>query len=153
MERHLAAVLVASDPAGELPVEGHAAPVREPEPIVQRRPPAAGRAPPPRTGNDPVDRHLEHPACYGAANLDRANERVSGVELRMTRLEHRSPPHVPAGGERREADRVPRVDREDRLEVAREVPVQRPPLEGDLVQHYAARTRRTASVTRSTEGM
>ena len=42
---------------------------------------------------------------------------------------------VPAGVERLEGDRVARVDREHGLEVAREVPVQGPALEGQLVEH------------------
>ena len=62
---------------------------------------------------------------------------------------------TPARIERREGDRVSRVDLEDRREVAGEVTVQRPPLELNLVQRPAQNSSvfRTAATTRSTDGM
>ncbi len=58
----------------------------------------------------------------------------------------------PASGEANR-DGVAGVDGQDRLEVAREVAVERPSLERYLVQRHEPRTRRTASTTRSTDGM
>ena len=61
---------------------------------------------------------------------------------------------APAGVETGEGDGVAALDRENRLQVAREVAVERAALERDLVErHYAASTRRAASTTRSTDGM
>jgi len=52
--------------------------------------------------------------------------RVERLEARRRRLICEL--EVPTGVERREADGVPRIDCEHRLEVAREVSVQRPAL-------------------------
>jgi hypothetical protein len=64
---------------------------------------------------------------------------------------------TPAGVERSECDRVSGVDLEDGLEVAREVTVQRPPLERNLVGRpppgQNSSVFRTAAATRSTDGM
>jgi hypothetical protein len=73
----------------------------------------------------------------GAADLDRADQGVARVQLAFQavgiRLVLR---RAPAGVEARERDRVSRLDRQDRLEVAREVAVERAPLERDLVQRH-----------------
>ncbi len=141
---HLAPALVASDSAlgVELPAEKHA--VRdEAQPLVHRRRPVGRRAPAPAARNDAVDRDLERLSCAGATDLDRPDQRVTGIELLVARLELRPRLEVPAGVEGGERDRVARVDRQHGLEVAGEVAVQRPPLERDLVDgHQASRSAR-----------
>ena len=99
------------------------------------QPPASRDAP----GADPdlVDLDLERLAGARAAHLDRPDERMAGVELVPSgaRGSKRScVRRAPAGVEARERDRVARLDGEDRLEVAREVAVERAPLERDLVR-------------------
>ena len=143
-EVDLAPALVPADSTihVELPAKQDA--VRdEPEPLVHRRRPGGRPAPAPAPWGDTVDRDLERLSGASATDLDRPDQRVTGVELLVARLELRPRLDVPAGVERRERDRVPGVDREHGLEVAREVPVQRPPLERDLVDgHQASRSAR-----------
>src|SRR5262245_58059045 len=105
------------------------------QPIVERRLPAARLGDPPGADTQRVDPHLERLPGRCATDLDRPDHRVTAVELRLARLEAFVGEAPPAGIEARERDRVPRVDRQHRLEIAREVPVQRPPLEWDLVDH------------------
>ena len=80
-----------------------------------------------------------------------------GVELIAVRPTPGEPLPVlaaPAGVEAREDDRIAGVGGENRLELAREMAVQRPPLERDLVEHdQKSRSRRTAVSTRATDGM
>ena len=105
------------------------------------QPPATVRP----NGADPhrVDPDLEHLPGRRPTNRDRPDQRVTGVELRVARLEavalravgaRRLEP--PPGVERREGDRVAGVDLEHRLELAREVAVQVAPLERQLVQRH-----------------
>ena len=77
------------------------------------------------------------------ANRDRPDQRVTGVELRVARLETLALRAVgarrlepPSRVERRESDRVAGVDLEHRLELAREVPVQVAPLERQLMERH-----------------
>ena len=71
----------------------------------------------------------------------------------------RSAKNSPSGSHRQPAlsdgehDGVARVDGEHRREVAREVAVQRAPLERKLVDHQKASSFRQAATTRATDGM
>jgi hypothetical protein len=58
---------------------------------------------------------------------------MTGVEGLVTWLESRPRGHVPARVETRELDRVSRFHGQDRLEIAREVTVERASLERNLV--------------------
>src|SRR6478672_3100922 len=78
---------------------------------------------------DLVDPDRERLARAGSANLDRPDQRVSCVELLVARLERLAGRDMPTRVETRESDGVAAVDREDRRQVAREVAVQRVPLE------------------------
>src|SRR4051794_9878616 len=129
--------------------------VADAETVVEPCRPAAGDRPPEVADTQGVDRHLEDVAWLRAAHGNGADQRVTGVELRVTRLELRlARSRVPAGVEARERDRVAAVDLDDRVELWREVTVQRPPFEWDLVDHArdvpihasrgASRTRRPA---------
>ena len=103
-----------------------------------------------------LDPHLERLAGTGASDLDRADEsvpRVERVALAPALREGLTRRVAPARVQARERDRVTGLDGENRLEVPREVTVQRASLERDLVQRHAARTRRAASATRATDGM
>ena len=108
------------DAVGELP--GDAAVVGAPT----SRP--TGRARPRRSARR---------ACRRRARRDgdRAGEACPSSSGRRRRLEPRPVVETPAGVRRREAHRVAGVDLEHRVEVAREVPVQRPALERQLVDH------------------
>jgi hypothetical protein len=84
----------------------------------------------------------EQVARLGAAHLDRADERVAAIEL-VTRLEVGARSSVGAGRLRpparvecREGDGVARMDGEHGRQVAREVAVERPALERELVQRH-----------------
>ena len=108
----------------------------------RRRAPSRSRAAslasvtPHAPGRDLVDPDGERLARARAAHLDRPGERVAVVELRRSRGSNGSSRlEPPARVRRREPDGVARVDRQHRLEVAREVPVQRAPLERQLVDH------------------
>jgi len=71
------------------------------------------------------------------ADLDRPDEGMSGVQLAFQAVGiHLVLRRAPAGVEAGERDRVSRLDRQDRLEVAREVAVERAPLERDLAQRH-----------------
>jgi hypothetical protein len=101
-----------------------------------------------------VDAHLERLTGTRASHLHRPDQGMTAVELLVARLEAGAGRDVPAGIEAREGDRVAGGRGEDGGEIAREVAVERSPLERDLVErHYDARTRRAASTTRSTDGM
>ena len=138
----------------ERPVERDGLCVRDAEPIVERRAEAPCLGDAARTDPHLVDRDLERLPRPRPAHLDRPDEGVPRVELaRSFRVRHVLGV-APSGVETREGDRVPGLDRQDRLELAREVAVERPALERDLVvRHYAASTVRAASTTRSTDGM
>jgi hypothetical protein len=120
----------------QCPFEKHAGTVREAEPVVQRCRPVGRGAPPPRADDDAIDTHFERMPRACAVHLDRADECVTGIELRVARLEPSPGGHMPARVDGCERDRVARLDGEDRLEVGREVAVERPALERDLVQRH-----------------
>ena len=111
----------------------------------------------PRTGNDAVHADDERAAGLRAAHLHRPDERVPGVELLVVRLEPHSVLVFPTRIRAREGDRVAGIDRDDRGELARVVPVQRAPLERELVHHErgvpiqasrgASNTRRPSAAT------
>ncbi len=91
---------------------------------------------PPAADAHLVDAHGERPARDRPAHRHRPDEGVAAVQLGVELVEGLPLGHgVPARVERREADRVPRVDGRDRRQVAREVAVERAPLEGKLVDH------------------
>jgi hypothetical protein len=123
----------------ELPVDDDRLAVVDPETLVQRRVPAARIGDAPGSDPDLVDPHLERLAGARAAHFDGADERMAGVllvPLRCAQLEALTGRPTPAGVQAREPDGVARLDSEDRLEVAREVTVERPPLERDLVVRH-----------------
>jgi len=112
------------------------------EAIVQRSRPVRRCAPPPRADDDLVDAHYQGLSGPAAANLDRTDQRVPCVQHVVSWLEELARFGSPARAEAREGDRVVHVDREDRFEVAREVAVERAPLERDLVErHHGTATR------------
>jgi hypothetical protein len=74
-----------------------------------------------------VDANGQRRSGFGAPDLERTHECMTRVELGVARFEEHALGVTPATGERREGDRVTRVDRKDRWNAAREVPVQRPP--------------------------
>jgi hypothetical protein len=82
-----------------------------------------------------VDRHGEGLTGARTANLNRPGERVALVVSLIARLEALVKGELPAGIGRREANRVPWVDRQDRLEVAREAPMKDARLQRQLVEH------------------
>jgi hypothetical protein len=97
----------------------------------------------PRARHDLVDRDGERLPRQRAADLDRAGERVARVELGIARLELLAGVEVPTGVRHRDAHRVARIDDEHRLEAAREVAVQRAPLERqDMRRHQPTRSRK-----------
>src|SRR5262249_28130914 len=139
VEVDLAAALVATDAPLDVELPAEEDTVRdEPEPVVEWRRPVARRAPSPCPPHPAVDPDLEHLTGFRSPDLDRPDERVTVVELFVARLELDARLDVPAGVERRERDRVARVDRQHGLEVAREVSVERAPLERELVQRHEA---------------
>ena len=155
-ERHFPPRLGAADARVrvERPEERDGFCVRDAEPVVERRAEASCLGDAARTDPHLVDPDLERLARARTANCDRADERMTGVELALAFRVRLVLGVAPSGVETREGDRVARLDRQDRLELAREVPVERAALERDLVvRHYAASTRRAASTTRSTDGM
>jgi hypothetical protein len=102
---------------------------------------------------DLVDADRERVAGARASDLDRPRERVARVELLVARLEALARCEIPAGVRNREAHRVAGLDGQHGLEVAREVAVERPPLERQLVDGHYGRSVRTAAAMRSTDGM
>ena len=139
-------LLVTSDPrlGVELPRDHPRDPLRDAEPLIQRGREAAREREP--VGPDPnlVDPDDERLAAARAPHFEGPDEGVPVVELRIARLE--KPPvgavqvnrlEAPARIQRRERDRVAGVDGEDGLELGREVPVERAPLERHLVDHRA----------------
>ncbi len=114
----------------------------------------AGEREAPGARPDLVDTNRERVARLRSAHLDRPGQRVTGVDSRVVLGEPLARFEEPAGVRRREADGVAGVDRQHRLELAREVTVQGPPLERQLVDHRQnASSLRAASTTRSTDGM
>src|SRR6266542_5032130 len=154
-QRHLAPAPVAREachavqvPLEEMPVE-----IREPQPLPERAPPAARPRPAPAPGANLVDPNLQHCAWPSAADGDRPDKRMSeraplAVALRfawpklppLTYLGGRRPA-TPTRVERGKEDGVSRVDRQDRLELAREVPVNGPLGERELVNRHKASVR------------
>ena len=119
----------------DLPRQGDTVAVADAELVVQRRLPASGEGGAPGSDSDLVDANLERLTGLGAADLDRPDQRVTVVELLASRLELATRFDVPAGIETGERNGVSAVDGQDRLQVAREVAVQRPALEWNLVLH------------------
>src|SRR5215210_3566779 len=109
----------AADPAVELPPHRLVADIR----------------PAPVGGKHLVDRDRERLPWAGTPDFDRPGERVTLVLRVVPRREALLAGQMPAPVRRREADGVARVDREHRLEVAREVPVEDARLQRQLVQH------------------
>jgi hypothetical protein len=105
----------------------------------------------PRAGLHLVDADGQRPAGARAANLDRAGERVPGVDRRVARGKLVARVEVPARVWDGDTNRVAWIDREHRLEVARKVSVQVALLERELVDHCISLF--TASTTRATDGM
>jgi hypothetical protein len=118
----------------------------EAEPRVEPRGPAAGVGVPEAPDPQLVDADHEGIAAAGAADADRADQCVARVEqvavagLEAASRVDRPRLESPARVEGAERDRVAGVDLEHRLEVAREVTVERAALEGDLVDHTSERT-------------
>ena len=112
--------LAPTDPAVrfERPLEQDARTVRKAESIVQRSRPVGRCAPAPRADDDSVDPDLEDLARARATHFDRTDESVAAVELRVARLEVRAGGHMPPRIQGGEGDRVARINREDRLEIA-----------------------------------
>ena len=138
-EHDLAAGLGATDTrvCVERPVESERFALADSEPIVEWRRPAAGLRDAPRADANFVDLDRQRLSCLRAADLDRADQGMACVELAFPAVGiqlvlRRAPARVEA----RERDRVSRLDRQDRLEVAREVAVERAPLERDLAQRH-----------------
>ena len=120
--------------------------LRDAEALVERRRPASGVGDPQVSDAHLVDLHDEDLPGARAAHLHRPDERVPAVELGIARLEALARPSrvlrradSPTGVGCGERDRVPGLDRQHRLEVAREVAVEGPPLERDLVERHQAR--------------
>src|SRR5262249_52910461 len=96
-------------------------------------------------GDDRVDAHLERHPGPGSADLDRADQGMAHVELRVARLE--APTglvratralHAPVAIERAESDGVPGAARERGPKVAREVAVERAAFGLDRMQRHEA---------------
>jgi hypothetical protein len=141
-QAELAALAVASHRfvRVQIPSEDATLAVTDAEAVVQKRRPAARDRQAERADPYRLDPNLEHLAGLCRANLDRADQRVPVVEPGLAGLEAAALGTVasrrlepPARIERREGNRVSGVDLEDRREIAGEVPVQRPPLERNLV--------------------
>jgi hypothetical protein len=135
-------VLIATDTGVrvQLPPQRMRLPVIDPEPSVEGIGPAARVGEAVWPDSDRANPNLEGLAGARASHLDRADQGVPCVELRIARLEAATGRpaglEAPARVERRDRDRVSGVDSEHRLEVRREVPVQRAPLERNLVQRH-----------------
>ena len=93
-----------------------------------------------------VDEHDERLPLARAAYRDRADERMPGVEIRITRRELAPVGAVevwrlesPPGIERRKPHGIARLDRQHGRKFDREVPVQRGPLEWEVVDHERRR--------------
>jgi hypothetical protein len=140
-QRNLSALLIAAE-AGvrvELPFEDGVLTLVDTEALIEWRVPAACVGDAPRPDPHLVDPHLQRLSGSRSAHLDGADERVTGVALvtiGRTEFEAVARYVAPAGVQARERDRVSRLDRQDRLEVAGEVAVERAPLEWDLVQRH-----------------
>ena len=142
---HLAPRPVAAE-AGvgvELPREDRRLALGHVEPVVHEGRPAAGNSQAEGADSHRVDPDLEHLPRAAPTNRDRPDQRVTGVELRVARLETLALRAVgarrlepPSRIERRESDRVAGVDLEHRLELAREMPVQVAPLERELMERH-----------------
>ena len=126
----------APEPTGKLPVDAALL--------------AVGERHAPRPGLHGVDVHDERLPLARAAYLDRPRERVPVVLRREPRLEVRLRVERPTRVRHREPNGVTRIDGHDGRQVAREVPVERPPLERELVDH--ASSVRTAAATRPADG-
>src|SRR5262249_61267399 len=98
-----------------------------------------------------VDLDDERLPCPRAADLDRPRQRVSRVDRGIARLELVTRVQVPARIRDCNPHRVPRIDRQHRLEIPREMSVQVALLERELVDHCISLC--TASTTRATDGM
>src|SRR6476620_5093023 len=135
------------------PVEDQRLAFAHAEPVVEWCRPALRPSRTECPDADLVDPDRERLARAGSANLDRPDQRVSCVELLVARLERLAGRDMPTRVETRESDGVAAVDREDRRQVAREVAVQRAPLEWNLVGRHARgnpiHASRGASSTRS----
>jgi hypothetical protein len=68
-----------------------------------------------------------------ASNLDRPDQRMTRVELGISRVEDDARLENPCGVQGAKHDAVPGLDRQHGLELARKVAVQRAPLSRDLV--------------------
>ena len=139
MERDLSTGVGATDPrvCVEFPVESERVPVADTEPIIEWRRPATGLRDAARADANLVDLDRKRLPRQRPADLDRPDQRMPSVELALSAVGihlvlRRAPTRVQA----RERDRVSRLDRQDRLERAREVAVERAPLERDLVQRH-----------------
>ena len=142
---HLAPGAVAAE-AGvgvQFPREHGGLAVGDLERIVQERRPPAGDGQAERADPHRLDPDLEHLPGLRAANHYRTDQRVPGVELRVSGLEALALRPVgarrlepPTRVEGREGDRVARVDLEHRLELAGEVAVQVASLERQLVHGH-----------------
>ena len=130
----------------ELPDQRRSLPVCDSQPLVQRCRPSTRVGDAPGADAQLIDPDDERSTRVRPAHGDGPDQRMACVELAVARLETISGPgHVvrrpdpPAGVWRRERDRVAGVDRQHRLEVSREVAVQRAALEWDLVQSHLRR--------------
>ena len=80
-----------------------------------------------------VDLHDQRLSRSSASDLDRPDQRMTRVELGISRLEDDARLENPSGVQGAKHDAVPGFDRQHGLELAREVAVQRAPLGRDLV--------------------
>jgi hypothetical protein len=121
--------------------------------LAERAPPAAGPRPTPAPDAYLVDPNLQDRPWSSAADRDRPDERMSdraalAVELGDARLKLPSLADLgrwraatPTRVERGKGDCISGVDRQNWLELAREVAVNGPLVEWDLVDRYRPRVR------------
>jgi hypothetical protein len=90
----------------------------------------------PRARRHVVDPDHECLPAPDAPQFDRAGERVTGVELGVGPVDVLVAADRPAGVRRRDGDAVAGIDRQHRLELAGEVPVQHRCVERQPVQRH-----------------
>ena len=155
-QRQLPAVLVLSGVGirVECPPERPRLELGDAEALVEGRCETAGVRDAPLPDTDRSDPDLERLPRTRSAHLDRPDESVPAIELGVSIAELLVLERPPAGVEARDDDRIALLDRQHGLEVGREVAVERPSLERELVDRHAkASTVCAASRMRSSDGM
>ena len=121
----------------ELPEKSESVASAQTEPIVERRAPASCLRDAASADPHLVDPDRERLPCPCAADREGPDQRMAGVELAVASFRKELVlGRAPAGIQARERDRVARIDGEHRLEVTREMTVERAPLERDLVVRH-----------------